>query len=417
LGKPALPAVLYFDDQVESMPPDFMNAILFNFHDLLMVLTAFECLLFALLLAATNKDQRRSTWFLVGFLLCHFLIPLHELTFWGTQFRIWLLQKSPDLFFWGSYAYFIDGPLLYFFVRSLLFKDLELRQLHFLHLIPVIFYFVALVGIFYSKDYTTQYWLIESQHIAYSAPYLYFEAAGRLLRLIYAGLCFTLVLNYRRQLQHVYSTLKLSDLAWLKIMLGCFVLLFAWDVVLLSIKLFELAKNYFDLDLLNVVGLSGYYLNFAVINLLIFLRFIYFVSVPAVDEESPFEEKEERPEFDGLVDPQLIARLEKVMQEQRFYINPDITLDKLAEVVALHPRKLSIAIKLHYHLSFYEFINSYRIKEAKRLLKDPAQADKTITEIYLAVGFNSKSVFNSFFKRTEGITPSQYREGIAKPAS
>lgn len=384
-----------------------MNETLFNFHDVLMVLTAFECLLFALLLAATNKEKRISTWFLVGFLACHFFIPLHELTFWGGQFRIWMLENSPNLFFWGSYAYFLDGPLLYFFVRSLLFRDFKLRKKHALHLIPLLIYFVAMVLIFYSRDYAEKYWLIKSQHIAYSAPYLYLEAAGRYIRLAYSLFCFSLVFTYHRQLQHVFANLKLGDVAWLRIMLSCFALLFAWDAVLLTIKIVELLKNYFDLNLLNIIGLSGYYFNFIVINVLIFLRFIYFVFVPAINEKSPFPKKEDKL---GVVDQHVIANLERLMQEQRYYINPDITLDKLADQVNMPPRKLSMTIKAHYRQSFYEFINTYRIAEAKRLLAEPAESRKSITDIYLEVGFNSKSVFNSFFKTTEGVTPSEYRD-------
>lgn len=390
-----------------------MNIILFNFHDVLMVLTAFECMLFATLLAATNKEKALSTWFLVGFLLCHFMIPLHELTFWGSQFRIWLLEKSPNFFFVGSYAYFLDGPLLYFFVRSMLFKDFSLKKIHSLHLLPVILYFIGMTFMFYLKDYSEKHWLVKSQHIAYSFPYLYFEAAGRYIRLTYALFCFSLVFNYSKQLQHIYANLKISDVAWLKIMLVCFVALFAWDGVLLSIKLFELAEDNFNLNLLNVVGLSSYYLNFTVINILIFLKFIFFSSVPPVNEAPAFELKEEKPD---LVDQQVIANIERVMIEKKYYANPDITLDKLAAEVKLHPKKLSLAIKLHYHLNFYEFINSYRIQEAKRLLEDPNSSSKTITDVYFEVGFNSKSVFNSFFKRTEGVTPSQYRERKAQPS-
>lgn len=205
----------------------------------------------------------------------------------------------------------------------------------------------------------------------------------------------------------MYANLKISDVVWLKIMLVCFVALFAWDGILLTIKLFELSKNNFDLDLLNVVGLSSYYLNFVVINVLIFLKFIFFSSVPSVDEAPTFELKEEKPD---LADQHVIANIERVMLDKKYYANPDITLDKLAAEVKLHPRKLSIAIKSHYHLNFYEFINSYRIKEAKRLLEDTSSSNKTITDVYFEVGFNSKSVFNSFFKRTVGMTPSQYRE-------
>lgn len=384
-----------------------MNETLFNFHDVLMVLTAFECFLFALLLAATNKEKNASTWFLVGFLMCHFFIPLHELTFWGEQFRIWLLEKSPNLFFWGSHAYFLDGPLLYFFVKSLLFRDFKLRKEHVWHLVPVFTYFVAMVVIFYSRNYETQYWLIKSQHIAYSAPYLYLEAAGRYIRFAYSLFCFSLVFTYHQQLQHVYANLKLGDVAWLKIMLSCFALLFAWDAILLTIKLVELAEDFFNLNLLNIVGLSGYYLNFIVVNVLIFLRFIYFVFVPAINEQPPFSRKEDKLK---LIDHRLIKNLERVMKEQRYYINPDITLDKLADKVGTPPRKLSMIIKTHYKQSFYDFINTHRIIEAKRMLDEPVELRKSITDIYLEVGFNSKSVFNSFFKKTEGITPSEYRD-------
>ena len=129
-----------------------MNTIIFNFHDVLLVVTALECLLFALLLWVTNKEQALSTIFLVGFLLCHFLIPLNELTFWGNQFRFWLLEISPNLFFIGSYAYFLDGPLLYFFVRSLLFKDFVLKGWYWGHLLPVLLYLVGMIMIFYTSN-------------------------------------------------------------------------------------------------------------------------------------------------------------------------------------------------------------------------------------------------------------------------
>lgn len=372
-----------------------------------MVLTAFECLLFAILLATTNKEKALSTYFLVGFLLAHALITLHELTFWGNQFRIWLLDHSPNYFFIGSYAYFLDGCLLYFFVRAMLFKDLALKKHHALHLLPVIIYSVCMFFIFYNKDYSQKHWLIESQHIAYSSPYLYLESAGRYLRLFYALWCFSLVFNYSKQLQHVYANLKMSDFVWLKIMLVSFVALFAWDCILLTIKLAELFEGRFDLDLLNAFGLSGYYLNFAVINILIFLKFIFFSSVQTVDEAPAFELKEEK---SPAIDPISISKIEQVMIEKKYFTKPDITLDKLASEVKLHPKKLSLVLKLHYQLNFYQFVNRYRINEAKKLLARVDYADKTITDIYLEVGFNNKSVFNSFFKRNEGITPSEYRD-------
>jgi AraC-like DNA-binding protein len=61
-------------------------------------------------------------------------------------------------------------------------------------------------------------------------------------------------------------------------------------------------------------------------------------------------------------------------------------------------------------MNFYEFINNYRIKEAKEILK--TDKEQTISDVFLAVGFNSKSVFNTFFKKNTGMTPSEFRKQI-----
>jgi len=60
-------------------------------------------------------------------------------------------------------------------------------------------------------------------------------------------------------------------------------------------------------------------------------------------------------------------------------------------------------------MNFYEFVNLYRIQEATTLLSQ-ADNQRTITDIYIASGFNSKSVFNTFFKKKMGMTPSQFRQ-------
>jgi YesN/AraC family two-component response regulator len=91
-------------------------------------------------------------------------------------------------------------------------------------------------------------------------------------------------------------------------------------------------------------------------------------------------------------------------------MDPDITLEKLAESLNILPRDLSSLINRHFGINFYEFINRYRIEEAKQMLTSDNYKATTITEIYLEVGFNSKSVFYTFFKKLEGITPSQYRQ-------
>lgn len=383
-----------------------MDTILFNFHDLVLILTAFECLLFALLLYATREDQPKTTYFFIGFLLCHAFIPLHELTFWGKEFRLWMLDISPNIFFTGSYAYFIDGPLLFFFVRSLIYKDYHFQRGDLVHLIPLGFYILHMVFSFYSLSYGERYWLVESQHIAYSSPYLYFDSFGRFMRVAYAIACIVMVFNYKEQLKNYYANVNKVDISWLKMMLCSLLALFCWDAVLVLVKLWGLINNNFNLDLLNIMGLSAYYLTFSVLNLLIFLKFTHLTKVSSVHV------KRKTPHTDELDDvtPEEIRHIEEAMLEEKIYQDSEINFDKLAAQLELPPKKLTRILKHHYEINFYEFINRYRIEEAKALLADPAYNHLTIVDIYCEVGFNSKSVFNTFFKSKVDMTPSEYRQ-------
>jgi AraC-like DNA-binding protein len=59
--------------------------------------------------------------------------------------------------------------------------------------------------------------------------------------------------------------------------------------------------------------------------------------------------------------------------------------------------------------NFYDFINSYRLERVTEYLKDPKKRDQSILEIAFGAGFNSKSTFNTVFKRKTGMTPTEYR--------
>jgi AraC-like DNA-binding protein len=78
--------------------------------------------------------------------------------------------------------------------------------------------------------------------------------------------------------------------------------------------------------------------------------------------------------------------------------------------MGISTRSLSALINGHFGQNFYDFVNSYRIRDAQRQLNDPRQESKTIQRIFEDAGFSSKSTFNTFFKRVTGITPSEYRK-------
>ena len=105
-----------------------------------------------------------------------------------------------------------------------------------------------------------------------------------------------------------------------------------------------------------------------------------------------------------------VEQIKLDMAQGKYFLIPDITLEMLANELKIPAKNLSITLNRQFNKNFYEFINDYRIEEAKLLLVAEENKDKTITEIYLEVGFNSKSVFNTFFKKSVGLTPSQFRK-------
>jgi AraC-like DNA-binding protein len=106
----------------------------------------------------------------------------------------------------------------------------------------------------------------------------------------------------------------------------------------------------------------------------------------------------------------IIVKLGQVMENQKLYLDPEITIDKLADHINCSRHHLSQVLNAGLQKSFYDYINACRVEEAKILLSDIARAHYKISSIAYDSGFNSLSAFNEIFKKLTGATPSQYRK-------
>jgi AraC-like DNA-binding protein len=97
------------------------------------------------------------------------------------------------------------------------------------------------------------------------------------------------------------------------------------------------------------------------------------------------------------------------MEQDRPFADGNLTIQKLAEKLSVPPNHLSQTINEKLGQTFSDFINSYRVEEAKRRLLDPASKHLSILGIAEEVGFNSKSSFNAVFKKHTNMTPSEFR--------
>ena len=104
------------------------------------------------------------------------------------------------------------------------------------------------------------------------------------------------------------------------------------------------------------------------------------------------------------------SELEYLMQTERIYRNPDLSLSSTSEMLGISACYLSSIVNSILDKSFIDYINGYRVAEVKRHLQCDTYEHYTIVSFGLEAGFNSRSAFYSAFKKHTGTTPSQYRE-------
>ena len=124
-------------------------------------------------------------------------------------------------------------------------------------------------------------------------------------------------------------------------------------------------------------------------------------------------EKPPKYEQSRLTETEKLEYLQKInsyFETQKPYLNPELKITEVAKQLNVSVKYLSQVINESLGKNFYDFINSYRIEEAKRQLINEIDSKKTVLEVLYESGFNSKSAFNSAFKKHTGFTPTEFRK-------
>jgi len=114
----------------------------------------------------------------------------------------------------------------------------------------------------------------------------------------------------------------------------------------------------------------------------------------------------------ALLDEEAITtystRLLSHIKEEKPYLDPNLSLRLLADQIDIHPNQLSWLLNENFEKNFNEFINHYRVEAFKEIAKDPKNSHITLIGLAYDSGFNSKTVFNTYFKKETGLTPKQF---------
>ncbi|MDG1751178.1 MAG: helix-turn-helix domain-containing protein [Thalassotalea sp.] len=379
-----------------------MSLILFNTLDLSLLITIYQCILFALFLIILKKGKRQSNVLLALFLLSYAAIPLDTLINFGEAFRQFAIDFSPNIFYIFGIAYWVEAVLLLLFVRSLIYKNFSLKRSDIALFIPFFLYTLYEINTWYMLDAQTKWLYLDGYQLANEPAYTRFINLFReIFRTACGVMCLLELHRYQKQIKNEFADIEAIDLTWLKILVIGF-LVIRVQAIIITLGFMTSIDLHININY-ELIGLVS---NFMVMFL---ISFLMFYSLGFSNVFKGIENKEKTPEKDPI-DLTQVALIEAYMLQSKPYLNHLLNLENLSTQLQMPTRNLSQIINRHFKQNFFEFINRYRIEESKRLLQLEENRKVTMLDIMDKAGFNSKATFNTFFKKSVGLTPTQYRK-------
>lgn len=299
-------------------------------------------------------------------------------------------------FFQGG-ARFLMPPLIFLYIKSIFNNKPDLLKKNLIHFVPFIIYFTV---------YT-----VPSSLDFQSAKFIDEHINRALIKDVYGIVYFSIAIKFfyilSKTMKQNYSNIKEKDFLWIEKFLFCFLLVFIIDL-LLTISEISFGYNvswdsYITISFM-IVAMSylGYYgITQSEIFLPDFLIQEHTARNIKLENKASYLKDEEKDE--------LRQKFYKYVNEEKLYLLPDLNLKMIADIMEVSERKLSAFFGEVLNSSFYDSINSFRVEEAKTILKSNAVESHSITGIGLSCGFSSKSSFYRIFKNKTGVSPSVYR--------
>jgi AraC-like DNA-binding protein len=301
---------------------------------------------------------------------------------------------------------FAAGPLLYLYMRARTRSALPRRR-DLLHFIPAALCALYLVP-FYFQSADAK---LAALNFEYTAPTLgrwYYVRSTLVVAHFLAYLVAVIVMlwKYTRRLkaQGVVSASDRSTLAQVRFLVAsCLVI---WVAAVLRFALDHTART----NLLVPLLISGVVYGLGYMTMTGRDEGEVEVKTDASEDAAHAPAaKYERSTLTPERAERYLKRLVELMESERPYTDGDLTLQKLAERLSIPAQHLSQTLNGRLNRSFTDFVNAYRVEDAKRRLTDPKLSHYSVLAIAEDVGFNSKSSFNAVFKKHTGMTPSEFR--------
>lgn len=337
------------------------------------------------------------------------LIFLVLLCYYGYLHKIYSLLIITYIFI-DAFDVFI-GPLLYVYVRSVTGNPVSSVLKNGLYFVfpCLLILCISVPAILLMVNDTFNGSVFDSLNTYFSFKGLY--SLGFIIAAYYQ------LLRFQKLVKHNYSNLENKDLQWAKVFLLGVMVIIAIDIFTSVYEIISPQNLYWgmDLDYLTVVlGIFllvylGYYgISQATILVPDFL--VKESLSESINLKEAVQQTPKKYQYNTKEMKELGAQLTLLMEEERPYLMEDLTLYHLSKELATTDKKLSVLLNQHMHISFYDYINTFRIDEVKQKINDKVYSNYTLLAIAYECGFKSKTSFNRIFKKNTGVSPSQYKK-------
>lgn len=397
----------------------------FGFYSSLLLISFSQGIIYSVLLfvKGLQTDNKSNYWLsLFIFLCCLYIAP------WMLGFAGWYdNQPYRDILFYTPFQHlFFIGPIIYFYTQSLLNPSFKFSKKDQLHLLPGLIYLCYILSIWiYDKFIVGDYYFYKD---GTDKDFdFWYQKLGLISMIFYFILSIRYYNIYKKLMFQVVSYADSVLFKWIKTYLIAFL------IMLLLPVLFDIV-GYIIPELNSYQGSWWFFLFFSIV--------MYYIAVTGysnpIHSKIPFKvsffeknpvlllNEEASEETETIIDiehktfeennaPEIEfwkIKIEALIQEEKLYKNPELTLLDLAKKLGTNTSIISKVINQGFQMNFNDFINNYRIEAVKTMFLNEEHKKSTILGIAYDCGFNSKATFNRAFKKHTSCTPKEYLNTI-----
>lgn len=368
-------------------------------------ISVFVSLLMAFFLLTVKTENKLANRLFAWF----FIISAIDLSgFFVTDY----IQDYLDLMIFRWTICLLAMPLFYLYVLSVCYSDFRLKWKHLVHLLPILLVNLVFIPRLYLASNSDMKLLSgDLEHM----PEIYLiQILIEFQYVFYIVSAFLILKKYREIYLENYTNPSTSTYKYLFQMTTVF--LIAHGLVALKNLLRYSDYRQMFLWLNVVVGSVALFITcWLVMKALNHPELFRGINSKLQLTKDILPEVEEKTASKNVQDDAIssqISTLKQYMAQKEPFLDPSLTIQELANQIDIPVRDLSVLINHYMDQHFFDFVNEYRIQKAMGILKDQSRSQLTVLEILYEVGFNSKSSFNTSFKKHTNLTPTAYRNAL-----